>query len=193
MPAPELLQGAYPALAAASGLHQSAPQAANRHDAAVLAAQQQEVAALEAEAARLSSSNTAQAEHEARFRTAAERCAAAVPGPCASYTLRHPAAVQRGPQQWLGQCLWSKRQNVNGRRHISVAAARQAENSLCRAAEELAFMAHGISVQEVERTSMVVQIATHQGATVNGAALVLLLARPAFTAWYQSVTTRCGA
>lgn len=25
-------------------------------------------------------------------------------------------------------------------------------------------MAHGISVQEVERTSMVVQIATHQGA-----------------------------
>jgi hypothetical protein len=51
-------------------------QAANRHDAAELAAKQVELAALQAEAARLSSSNTAQAEHEARFRTAAERCAA---------------------------------------------------------------------------------------------------------------------
>lgn len=35
---------------------------------------------------------------------------------------------------------------------------------LRRAAEELAFMAHGISVQEVERTSMRVQLTTHQGA-----------------------------
>lgn len=78
--------------------------AANRHDAAELAAKQQELAAMEAEGARLSSSKTAQVEHEARFRTASER-----------------------------------------------------------AAEELAFMAHGISVQEVERTSMRVQLTTHQG------------------------------
>ena len=48
-------------------------QAANRHDAAELAAKQGELAALQAEAARLSSSSLAQAEHEARFRTAAER------------------------------------------------------------------------------------------------------------------------
>lgn len=62
-------------------------QAANRHDAAALAAKQQELAALEAEAARLSSSKHAQAEHEARFRTAAERyglntSARRTPQPC---------------------------------------------------------------------------------------------------------------
>jgi hypothetical protein len=136
-------------------------QAANRHDAAELAAKQAELAALQAEAARLSSSNTAQAEHEARFRTAAERCAAPIgwsqkPGFAAACLTCCSDHVQ---QAWYHSdvvgctCLQTE-----------LALRRGFVSMRYRAAEELAFMAHGISVQEVERTSMVVQIATHQGA-----------------------------